>query len=52
VQAVVTIVHRLLQQHPENKALHKVTDEFQSTALTPETAMGLLLALVTKLKLT
>lgn len=52
VQAVVTMVHRLLQQHPENKILHKVTDEFQSRELTPETAMNLLLALVTKLKLT
>ena len=51
-QAIVTMVHRLLQRHPENKALHQVTDEFQSRALTPETAMNLLLALVTKLKLT
>lgn len=52
VQAVVTIIHRLLLQHPENKALHEVTDDFQGKSLTPETAMNLLLALVTKLKLT
>ena len=30
VQAVVTMVHRILQQHPENQVLHKVADDFQN----------------------
>ena len=52
VQAIVTMVHRILQQHPENRVLHKVADDFQNGTLTPETAMDLFLALVAKLKLT
>ncbi|KAI9786679.1 MAG: hypothetical protein M1839_006230 [Geoglossum umbratile] len=52
-QAVVTLVHQLLQQHPENKALHKVTDGFQSgSTLTPDDAVNLLLALVKNLSIT
>jgi hypothetical protein len=51
-QAVVTLVHRLLLQHPDNKDLHRIAADFQRNARTLETWMSLLLSLVRRMALT
>jgi hypothetical protein len=51
-QAIVTLVHQLLQQRPEDEVLHEVAMKFYPNSLTPDVAMSLLLSLLRQLSKT
>lgn len=52
VQAMATLIHRILLQHPANEALHDVASKFQDKPITEAAAMELLTALIHGLSLT
>jgi Cdc6-like AAA superfamily ATPase len=52
MQAAVTLVHRILLQHPANEALHDVASKFQDKPRTETVAMELLTGLIHGLSLT